>query len=92
MLADGTGGPKDDAGARALFEKAAAQNHPGALLQMGAFAQEGRGGPKDRDAAKAYYRRAADLGDEQAKAALKRLSCPVAIKDKRGTLVTDLCF
>jgi uncharacterized protein len=92
MLADGTGGPKDDAGARALFEKAAAQNHPGALVQMGAFAQEGRGGPKDRDAAKEYYKRAADLGDEQAKAALKRLSCPVAIKDKRGNLVTDLCF
>jgi TPR repeat protein len=92
MLADGTGGPKDDAGARVLFEKAAAQNHPGALLEMGAFAQEGRGGPKDRDAAKAYYRRAADLGDEQAKAALKRLDCPIAIKDKRGKLVTDLCF
>jgi TPR repeat protein len=92
MLADGTGGPKDDAGARALFEKAAAQNHPGALAQMGVFAQEGRGGPKDRDAAKAYYKRAADLGDEQAKAALKRLECPVAIRDKRGKPVTDLCF
>ncbi len=59
---------------------------------MGVFAQEGRGGPKDRDAAKAYYKRAADLGDEQAKAALKRLDCPIAIKDKRGKLVTDLCF
>jgi TPR repeat protein len=92
MLADGTGGPKDDAGARALFEKAAAQNHPGALLQMGAFAQEGRGGPKDRDAAKAYYRRAADLGDEQAKAALKKFDCPMSIKDKRGNFITDLCF
>ena len=34
----------------------------------------------------------ADLGDEQAKAALKRLSCPVTIKDKRGQPVTDLCF
>jgi TPR repeat protein len=92
MLADGAGGPKDDTGARALFEKAAAQNHPGALEQMGVFAQEGRGGPKDRDAAKAYYKRAADLGDEQAKAALKRLDCPVAIKDKRGNPVTDLCW
>jgi TPR repeat protein len=92
MLADGTGGPKDDAGARVLFEKAAAQNHPGALEQMGAFAQEGRGGPKDADAAKAYYQRAADLGDGNAKAALKRMQCPVAIKDKRGNLVTDLCF
>jgi TPR repeat protein len=92
MLADGTGGPRDDAGARALFEKAAAQNHPGALERMGAFAQEGRGGPKDKDAAKAYYKRAADLGDEQAKTELKRLDCPVAIKDKRGNFVTDLCW
>jgi uncharacterized protein len=92
MLADGTGGPKDDAGARALFEKAAAQNHPGALERMGAFAQEGRGGPQDKAAAKAYFKRAADLGDEQAKIELKRLDCPIAIKDKRGNFVTDLCW
>jgi TPR repeat protein len=92
MLAEGTGGEKDDVRARALFEKAAAQNHPGALERMGAFAQEGRGGAKDKDAAKAYYERAAALGDENAKAALKRLSCPFAIKDKRGNLVTNLCF
>src|ERR1700758_2459792 len=92
MLAEGTGGPKDDAGARALFEKAAAQNHPGALERMGAFAQEGRGGPKDKEAAKDYFKRAADLGNEQAKAELKRLDCPIAIKDKRGNFVTDLCW
>ena len=64
MLAEGNGGTRDDAAARALFEKAAAQNHPGALERMGAFAQEGRGGPKDSDAAKTYYQRAAALGDE----------------------------
>jgi uncharacterized protein len=92
MLAEGTGGTKDDVAARALFEKAAAQNHPGALERMGAFAQEGRGGPKDAAAAKAYYQRAADLGDEDAKTALKRMECPLAIKDKRGNLVTNLCF
>jgi TPR repeat protein len=92
MLADGTGGPQDDAGARALFEKAAAQNHPGALERMGAFAAEGRGGPRDKDAAKAYYKRSADLGDEQAKAALKKLECAITIKDKRGNFVTDLCW
>ena len=92
MLAEGTGGPKDDAAARNLFEKAAAQNHPGALAQMGAFTQEGRGGPKDSDAAKAYYQRAAALGDEDAKKALKRMECPLVIKDKRGNLVTNLCF
>jgi TPR repeat protein len=92
MLSDGTGGARDDAAARNLFEKAAAQNHPGALERMGAFAQEGRGGPKDSDAAKAYYQRAAALGDEDAKKALERLRCPYAIKDKRGQLVTTLCF
>jgi uncharacterized protein len=92
MLAEGNGGSKDDAAARALFEKAAAQNHPGALERMGAFAQEGRGGPKDSDAAKAYYQRAAALGDEDAKKALERMRCPYAIKDKRGNVVTNLCF
>jgi TPR repeat protein len=92
MMAEGTGGPQDDAAARNLFEKAAAQNHPGALERMGAFAQQGRGGPKDSAAAKAFYERAATLGDEDAKAALKRLECPYAIKDKRGNLVTTLCF
>src|SRR6266404_70237 len=92
MMEDGTGGPADDAAARALFEKAAAQNHPGALERMGAFAQSGRGGLKDSSAAKAYYERAAALGDEDAKKALKRIECPYAIKDKRGNLVTNLCF
>jgi uncharacterized protein len=92
LMAEGTGGPKDDAGARNLFEKAAAQNHPGALERMGAFAQEGRGGTKDSAAAKAYYERAAALGDEDAKKALKRMECPYVIKDKRGNVVTNLCF
>ncbi|MEA2917197.1 MAG: uncharacterized protein QOJ15_9278 [Bradyrhizobium sp.] len=92
MMADGSGGTRDDTAARNLFEKAAAQNHAGALERMGAFTQEGRGGPKDSGAAKAYYERAATLGDEDAKKALKRIECPYAIKDKRGNLVTNLCF
>jgi len=92
MFAEGTGGTKDDVRARALFEKAAAQNHPGALERMGAFAQEGRGGSKDTDAAKAYYEKAAALGDEEAKKALERIRCPYVIKDKRGGVVTNLCF
>jgi TPR repeat protein len=92
VTADGIGGPKDDVAARALFERAAAQDHPGALERMGAFAQNGRGGPKDSSAAKAYYERAAALGNEDAKAALKRSECPIAIKDKRGNVVTNLCF
>jgi TPR repeat protein len=92
MIADGVGGPQDDVTARALFAKAAAQNHPGALERMGAFAQQGRGGDKDATAAKAYYEKAAALGNEDAKAALKRIECPYAIKDKRGNFVTNLCF
>jgi TPR repeat protein len=92
MLSEDNGGAEDDAAARALFEKAAAQNHPGALERMGAFAAAGRGGPKDSDAAKSYYERAAALGDEDAKKALERSKCPIAIKDKRGNLVTNLCF
>ncbi len=85
-------GPKDDVAARNLFEKAAAQNHAGALERMGAFAQSGRGGAQDSAAAKSYYQRAAALGDEDAKAALKRLECPYVLKDKRGGVVTNLCF
>ena len=92
MTADGVGGPKDDVAARALFERAAAQSHPGALERMGEFAQSGRGGPQDSSIAKAYYEKAAALGNEDAKAALKRAQCPFVIKDKRGNVVTNLCF
>jgi TPR repeat protein len=92
MVADGVGGPKDDIAARALFEKAAAQGHPGALERMGDFAQAGRGGPQDAAAAKVYYEKAAALGNEDAKAALERVKCPYVIKDKRGNVVSNLCF
>lgn len=92
MMQDGVGGPKDDAGARVLFEKAAAQDHAGALERMGAFAQSGRGGPQDSSAAKAYYEKAAALGNEDAKAALKRSECSYVVKDKSGKVVTTLCF
>ncbi|WP_040301782.1 tetratricopeptide repeat protein [Afipia clevelandensis] len=92
MLQDGVGGPKDDAGARNLFEKAAAQDHPGALERMGAFAKAGRGGPQDSSAAKSYYEKAAALGNDEAKAALKRAECPYVLKDKSGKVMTNLCF
>jgi uncharacterized protein len=92
MAANGTGGAQDDYAARALFEKAAAQNHPGALEWMGAFSLLGRGGPKDEAAAKSYYARAAALGNEDAKLALKRIECPYVMKDKRGNVITNLCF
>jgi TPR repeat protein len=92
MMADGAGGPQDETGARALFERAAAQNHPGALERMGEFARTGRGGPKDSSAAKAYYERSAALGNEDAKAALKRDDCPVILKDKSGKKIGNLCW
>jgi TPR repeat protein len=92
MLADGIGGSQDEIAARALFEKAAAQDHAGALERMGEFAQSGRGGPQDTTAAKAYYERAAALGNDDAKDALKRAQCRYVIKDKRGNVVTNLCF
>jgi TPR repeat protein len=92
MMADGVGGPKDDVAARGLFEKAAAQGHAGALERMGAFAQAGLGGPEDKDGAKAYYEKAAALGNENAKAALERLKCPYVLRDKRGKIVSHLCF
>jgi uncharacterized protein len=92
MYAEGTGGPKDDVAARALFEKAAAQGHAEALDWMGAFALSGRGGPQDTKAAKEYYAKAAALGNEDAKTALKRLECPYVLKDRRGNLLSNLCF
>jgi uncharacterized protein len=92
MYADGSGGPKDDAAARALFEKAAAQGHAEAMVWSGAFAQLGRRGPEDASAAKAYYQKAAALGNEEAKARLKRIECPYVLKDKRGNVMTNLCF
>jgi uncharacterized protein len=92
MMAQGVGGPQDDVGARAMFEKAAAQNHSGALEWLGSFAANGRGGPADKEAAKGYYERAAALGDDDAKAALERLKCPMVLTDKKGDVLTHLCF
>ena len=69
-----------------------AQGHPVALERMGTFALSGRGGPQDTGAAKTYYEKAAALGNEEAKAALKRVECPYVLKDKRGNVVSNLCF
>jgi TPR repeat protein len=92
MMANGVGGPKDDIAARGLFEKAAAQDHAGALDWMGNFAETGRGGAEDKKAAKNYYEKAAALGNDDAKAALERLKCPLVMKTKRGDVLTHLCF
>lgn len=92
MTAEGDGGPKSDASARALFEKAAARDHVGAMERAGEYALAGRGGPKDENAAKAHFEKAAALGSQSAKDSLQRLKCPLALKDKSGKRVTDLCF
>ncbi|WP_229266474.1 tetratricopeptide repeat protein [Leptospira sp. severe_002] len=92
MMAEGSGGAKDEAGARALFERAAAQGHVPAMVAAGQFAQSGVGGPADAAAAKSYYEKAASLGSEDAKAALKKMECRFAIKDKRGGHVANLCL
>jgi TPR repeat protein len=92
MMAQGVGGPQDDVAARAMFQKAAAQNHPGALEWLGSFSASGRGGPTDKEAAKGYYERAAALGNEDAKAALERLKCPMVLTTKKGDVLTHLCF
>ena len=75
-----------------MFEKAAAQNHAEALDWLGNFVLSGRGGPQDTKAAKGYYEQAAALGNEDAKAALKRLECSMIVKDRRGNFVGTLCF
>jgi uncharacterized protein len=92
MLANGTGGPKDDVAARAMFAKAAAQNHAAALDWLASFEEAGRGGPEDKKAAKADYERAVALGDDNAKAGLDRLKCPLVLTTKRGDVWTRLCF
>ena len=83
MSAEGIGGPQDDVAARAWFAKAAAQDHAGALERMGAFAQAGRGGFLVVGLGGAGVSRSA---------ALKRLECSWVVKDKRGNVVTNLCF
>ena len=47
---------------------------------------------RDTKAAKGYYEQAAALGDEDAKAALKRLECAFTVKDKRGNVIGNLCY
>ncbi len=91
MLANGDGGPKDDVAARSLFEKAAAKNHAGAMVALGVFLQDGRGGSSDVTMARSYYEKAAALGNPDAKAAIQRLDCPRALRDKNGNIIANLC-
>jgi TPR repeat protein len=59
-------GPKDIPGARDLLEKAAAQNHAGAWLQLGILALEGNGVASDFAKAAENFRHAAELADPEA--------------------------
>ena len=92
MIAEGVGGPKDDVAARALFEKAAAQGHPGALERMGAFAQSGRGGPQDAAPPKPTTRKRRRSAMKMPRPLSSARNAPSVIKDKRGNVVTHLCF
>lgn len=65
----GQGVPKDRAGAAALFAKAAAMNHAGALYNLGILAVEFNGTPDFAKAAD-YFRRSAELGSDDAAYAL----------------------
>ena len=62
------GVPRDRDAARALLEKAAAQNHMGALYNLGLMAAEET--PPDFTKAAAYFQRASDLGAADASYAL----------------------
>ncbi|VFU07343.1 Sel1 domain protein repeat-containing protein [Methylocella tundrae] len=69
LVGDGTAKDRDEA--QKLFEKAAAQDHPGALYNLGVMAIENKGGvaPDFTKAAK-LFEQAADLGDSDAAYAL----------------------
>lgn len=56
---------KDYTEAREHLERAAAEDHPGALANLGAMHAKGWGGPADEGAAVAYTRRAAEAGYPQ---------------------------
>ena len=56
---------KDEGYAREMYELAAAQDHPGALAQLGAIYAEGIGGQVDLEAAAKYTTKAAEAGFPQ---------------------------
>ncbi len=62
------------------------------MVWAGSFAQGGIGGPSDSALAKSHFAKAAALGNEEAKAALKRIECPYVLKDKTGKAMANLCF
>jgi hypothetical protein len=57
------GGAPDYAQAAGWYQKAAAQGHPRAMMNLGFLYEQGRGVKQDMAAALALYRKAAGLGD-----------------------------
>ena len=72
MMVNGRGGPADPRAAIALFEKAAAQGHSGAMFALGAMHSGGHNLPIDRVAAQRWFRAAAELGHGHAQWMLAR--------------------
>jgi TPR repeat protein len=72
MIVNGRGGPRDPAAAQALFEKAAAKGHSGAMFALGALHSGGHRLPIDRTAAQRWFRAAAELGHGHAQLMLGR--------------------
>ncbi len=59
----GQGGPKDSAGAAALYEQAARQGHVPSMLRLGYLRQSGEGVPQDKAGGLALFSQAAKAGD-----------------------------
>jgi TPR repeat protein len=72
MMVNGRGGRPFPGGARALFEKAAAKGHAGAMFALGALHAGGHGLAADRAAAQKWFRAAAELGHGHAQLMLGR--------------------
>ncbi len=73
FLLEGWGGAKDLPRARALLEKATARQNTEAITLLAKAHEKGTFGKPDKIEAKRLYRLAADLGDDDAAAALTRL-------------------
>jgi TPR repeat protein len=73
MYEDGRGVAKDVAQAVAWYRKAAEKGYAPAMGFLGDMYANGRGVARDMAEALAWYRKAAALGNESAKANLKKL-------------------
>ena len=72
MLVNGRGGPKDHQAALAMFQRAAASGHVGAMFAIGALFGGGHDIPWDRPQAQHWFRMAAERGHAHAQMMLGR--------------------